>query len=135
MNGIQIIESCALLCIPSGVSTDPLTLVSLARVGRGGRCSSLDGPCSDRQSVAHREAKPGAKTVGVARSSCRPIPVLWFSCTLVVLWILLLSLVTVGKGRTPPYTCHLHDIQTFNYGCTSFDMGTTALVEEQRILE
>jgi hypothetical protein len=48
------------------------------------------------QSVAHWEAKPRAKTVGVAHSSYRPILVLWFSSTLVVLWILLLSLVTVG---------------------------------------
>jgi hypothetical protein len=56
---------------------------------------SSNGPC-DHQSIAHREAKPGAKAVGVAHPSYRPIPVLRFSCTLVILWILLLSLVTVG---------------------------------------
>jgi hypothetical protein len=48
------------------------------------------------QSFAHREAGPGAKTVGVAHSSYRPIPILRLISTLVVLWNLLLSLVTVG---------------------------------------
>jgi hypothetical protein len=48
------------------------------------------------QSVAHREARPGAKRVGVAHTSYRPIPVMWFISTLVVLRIYLLSLVMVG---------------------------------------
>jgi hypothetical protein len=48
------------------------------------------------QHVAHLEAKPRAKTVGVAHSSYRPIHVLRFNSTLVAMWNLLLSLVTVG---------------------------------------
>jgi hypothetical protein len=60
-------------CVPSDVPTDPLTWVSEARVGRGDRCPSSDGHFG-HQSIAHREAKPGAKTVGVARPSYRPIP-------------------------------------------------------------
>jgi hypothetical protein len=70
----------------------------MGELGSGGErwsVPSFDGPC-DHQSLAHREAKPGAKTVGVARSSYRPIPVLRFGSTLVVLWILLMSLVTIG---------------------------------------
>jgi hypothetical protein len=35
------------------------------------------------QSLAQREARPGAKTVGIAHSNCRPIPGMWFSSTLV----------------------------------------------------
>jgi hypothetical protein len=66
-------ESCALLCVPSGVATDPPTWVSWAQLGGGGRCVFFNGPYV-HQSVAHREAMPGAKTVGVAHSSYRPIP-------------------------------------------------------------
>jgi hypothetical protein len=63
------------------VSTDPLTKVSLARLGSGGRCLLFNGPC-DHQHVAHGESKPGAKTVGVAHSSYGPILMLWFGSTL-----------------------------------------------------
>jgi hypothetical protein len=46
-------------------------------------------------SIAHWEVRPKAKTVGVAHSSYRPILVVRLNITLVVLWILLLSLATV----------------------------------------
>jgi hypothetical protein len=48
------------------------------------------------QTIAHRETRHRANTVGVAHSSYRPIPVWRFSSTLAVLWNLFLSLVTVG---------------------------------------
>jgi hypothetical protein len=79
----------------SGVATDLLTWVRWARLGRGGRCMLFNGPYVHR-SCTHGEAKPSAKTVGVAHSSYRPIPVLRFISTLIILWILLLSLETVG---------------------------------------
>jgi hypothetical protein len=70
-------------------------LRELGWLGRGGRRLLLNEPYV-HQSVAHREAMPRAKTVGVAHSSYGPIHVLRFSSTLVVFWNLLLSLVTVG---------------------------------------
>jgi hypothetical protein len=54
------------------------------------------------QFVAPWEAMPSAKTVGVAHSSYRPI--LRISSTLIVLWILLLSLVTVGYNSVLTYS-------------------------------
>ena len=62
-------------CVPFDASTDPLTWVSWARFRRGGRCLLFNGPYAHKY-VAHREAMPLAKTVGVAHSSYRPIPIL-----------------------------------------------------------
>jgi hypothetical protein len=42
---IRVLESCALLSVPSAVATDPLTGVILARLGGGGRCLLFKGPC------------------------------------------------------------------------------------------
>jgi hypothetical protein len=88
---IQVSESCALLCVPFGVTMDPLTWVSKARVGRGGLCLLFNEPYV-HQSFAQWETMPRAKTIGVAHSSSRPIPGMSDSSTLVVLWIFLLSL-------------------------------------------
>jgi hypothetical protein len=59
-------------------------------------------------SIAHGEAKPGAKTIGVAHSSYRPISMVCFGSTLVILWILSQCLVTVEKGLS----CHLPPTHT-----------------------
>jgi hypothetical protein len=64
-------EDSAFECVPYGVSTDSLTEVSKARLGRGGWISQCSGP-SFHPSVAHGVAKTGGEMVMVAHSSTDP---------------------------------------------------------------
>jgi hypothetical protein len=81
---------------------------------------------------------PGAKTVGVAHSSYRPIPVLRYNSTLVVLCIFLLSLVTVGYFFYPATSYLGRCASLYNMARPSWNRRgqkpPTLLLNDQQIL-